>query len=405
MTNLTHASIIPLIGGETIGSERAFGHPPEFIMSYTPFMQHDAHILNWYDNSIPYFLIDQGQIPTGRVDVISSVCPCAGLSMMSHGYGDHNQNNKWLIETTEFVLSTMRPAVFWGENAPAFAGKIGHNIRENMRQIAESHGYSMSVYRTKSILHGLSQVRERSFYFFWRGDRVPVFGYFNRPYEKIEDTIFSARGNSLQEPINPKIPSRDDSYYKYVLEEIHGGITHRQFFDTLDPLKVGANDIISYIERIGVDYADLSKWFRTKGNDKEADKCLTKKAKLESGKNIMRRGTVIPKDHIGAFVGHYPTMLTHPREDRYITYREAMTIMGLPQNFELLNPKKNANHICQNVPVQTAQDMAEEVVAVLEGKREWIDAKYVFQRNHDQSVIVGSRGKVESTPSLESYIS
>lgn len=77
-------------------------------------------------------------------------------------------------------------------------------------------------------------------------------------------------------------------------------------------------------------------------------------------------------------------MLTHPIHDRYITYREAMTIMGLPNDFELLEPKKSANHICQNVPVQTAQDMATEVREYLLGNRETINSTLTFQYNHNQ---------------------
>jgi hypothetical protein len=98
----------------------------------------------------------------------------------------------------------------------------------------------------------------------------------------------------------------------------------------------------------------------------------------------MRRLTTVPKDYIGAFVGHYPLMLTHPYEDRYITYREAMSIMGLPHDFELLNPKANLNHICQNVPVGTAADMAFEIKEYLEGRRDTVDAtdRILLQYNH-----------------------
>ena len=98
----------------------------------------------------------------------------------------------------------------------------------------------------------------------------------------------------------------------------------------------------------------------------------------------MRRGVVVPKDYIGAFVGHYPTMLTHPVEDRFITFREGLAIMGHPDNFELLDPHSSSNHICQNVPVQTAEDMATEIKAALEGEREWVDIPLVFQYNHRQ---------------------
>jgi site-specific DNA-cytosine methylase len=126
---MKHASIVPLIGGETIASEKVFGSRPEYIMSYTPFYNNDRHLLNYYDNEVPYYVIDKGALPTQKVDVVSSVCPCAGLSMLSQGYGDHNENNKWMLETTRFVLGDMQPTVLWGENAPGLAGKIGRNVR------------------------------------------------------------------------------------------------------------------------------------------------------------------------------------------------------------------------------------------------------------------------------------
>ena len=72
-------------------------------------------------------------------------------------------------------------------------------------------------------------------------------------------------------------------------------------------------------------------------------------------------------------------------EDRYITYREALTIMGMPSDYELLDPKKSVNHICQNVPVQTAEDMATEVKEALEGNRNWLDSTYIFQNNNNNS--------------------
>jgi len=81
-------------------------------------------------------------------------------------------------------------------------------------------------------------------------------------------------------------------------------------------------------------------------------------------------------------------MVTHPIEDRFITYREAMTIMGMPDNFELLEPRKSVNHICQNVPVQTATDIATEVLAYINNERELIDTPFLFQYNHNQKHVI-----------------
>ena len=115
MSEFTHASIVPLIGGETIGSHRAFGAPPIHFMSYEAFEGNDKHILNYYNNEIPYHVLDAGSnIPEQKADVVSSVCPCAGLSMMSHGYGDDNDNNKWMIETANLILGDYQPKMFLG---------------------------------------------------------------------------------------------------------------------------------------------------------------------------------------------------------------------------------------------------------------------------------------------------
>lgn len=386
---MKHASIIPLIGGEAIGSERAFGSRPEYLLSYEAFAANDSHLVNWYGGEVPYLLVDKGAKAPYKVDVMSTVCPCAGLSQMSHGFGDHNPNNQWMPKTTEYVLSDLQPTVLWGENAPGFAGKIGKNVRTELKAIGKKHGYTMSVYRTRSLLHGVPQVRERAFYFFWKGDKTPVFNFFNEPWKPIEDTIRDERANFQAEVINKKIPS-EDPYYRYVLEVIRGGISHREHCATVEATATRGADMLTYIETHGHDYRKhVAPWMKANGFEREVEKCYRRQDKLDAGGSVMRRGVIVPKDRIGAFVGHYPTSLTHPDQDRFITYREAMTIMGLPSDFELLNPKKSFNHICQNVPVKTAQDMASEVKASLEGKRDWIKTDYLFQQNHQQKTVEG----------------
>ena len=379
----SHASIVPLIGGESIGATRAHGQEPDYFLSYKAFEANDSHIKNYYKD-VPYYVLDEGGKAPHKVDVIHTVCPCAGLSTLSAGFGDDNENNKWMIETANYVLGDLQPRVFWGENAPGFAGKIGKNVREQLRGIGKKNGYTMSVYRTKSLLHGLPQVRERSFYFFWKDTKVPMMNWYKRPYTPIEDLIMNVKSNFQTEVINKKKPT-DNPYYRYLLEELHGGITHEEFAKLQDPESVRNSTVLTHIER-QKNYLEVAEWMEENGYDREVEKCKYRHEKLKAGGSIMRRTTIVPRDHIGAFVGHYPNSLAHPVEDRYINYREAMAIMGLPEDFELLNPKKSVNHICQNVPVQTATDMATEVVAYLNGERKMVDTDYIVQYNHNHKV-------------------
>jgi len=55
--------------------------------------------------------------------------------------------------------------------------------------------------------------------------------------------------------------------------------------------------------------------------------------------------------------------------------------MKMPDDFQLLGGKKNANMICQNVPVCTARHMAENVKAYLDGSLDMVEAEYIRQDN------------------------
>ncbi len=399
---IKHATIVPLIGGLSIGQDVAFGQKTDHLISWSAFEANDSHLRNWYkEDNIPYYVLNKGEKPTERADVVGSVCPCSGLSQLSFAHGTHNPNNQWLIKATSYMLEEYRPTVFWGENAPGLAGKIGKDIRAQMYAIGRNNGYTMSLYRTKSLLHGSPQVRERSFFFFWKGNDVPLLNYYNKPRVRIEDVIRGAKGNFQTEPINKANPT-DNPYYSFILNVIHGGIDHKTFAREHMFIRGSGNlDVQSYIESQGYTYDVVADWMAKNGYEKEVKKCLYKFEKLKTGKNIMRRSVMVPNDYIGAFVSHYPLMLTHPDEERFISYREAMTIMGLPENFELLKPRASVNHICQNVPVQTATDMAVEIREALAGNRPRINASLLFQYNHAQKYEVAET----TTSTVDSFFS
>jgi site-specific DNA-cytosine methylase len=405
------ASIVPLIGGETIAMEKVFEKKPAYMMTYNGFEGNDQHIVEHYNNQqpdpekpgyVPYYILEnkhkngfiwhgqqQGEGPEGEkngryVDVVNTICPCAGLSSLNVAPSGEAEVNDYMAKTAKYVLENIGPKVLWGENAPRLATKLGEPVVKKLRAIAKENGYTFSLYKTKSLLHGLSQVRDRSFYFFWKGDAVPMFDWYDRPNEKIEDTIRNVKrdpADPMSALANTKTPSKDDLYYRYVLEVLHNGMKHSDFVKTI---KKSCN-IQDYIEKHS-DYRQLAKWLEGLGETKAKDKAIRNAEKLESGGNIMRRTSEIPADYIGAFVGHMPLSLTHPDEDRYLTYRECMEIMKLPSDFNIINPKKNLNHLCQNVPVTTAMDMAYNIRRFLFGRSEMIYDDFVVQCNKSHSI-------------------
>lgn len=385
---MNYASIVPLIGGETIAMQNVFGKKPEYILSYEAFANNDKHLLEHYGGNVPYQLLDGdgvSQLNADRVDVVNTVCPCAGLSSLSPSSASDSVTNDWMLHTSKLVLESVQPKVFWGENAPRLASKMGSPVVERLRQVARENGYTFSIYKTKSILHGLSQVRDRTFYFFWKGDSVPVFPYIKRDHEKIEETIRSVKRDP-KDPMsqvltNSRVPS-ENPFYRYVLQEIEGGITHQEFAAKIEK----TTNPLDYIESHKITYLEVGKWMKAHGYEREEAKCKRMYEKLASGGNIMRKNTEIPKDYIGAFVGHMPTSLTHPDEDRYLTIRECLSIMKMPEDFQLQGGLSNLNHICQNVPVSTAMDMATSIQQHLDGKLDTIETDFLVQDNKSQTL-------------------
>lgn len=393
----SYASIVPLIGGETIAMENVFGSRPEYILSYTDFKANDSQLLHYYNHTVPYILLDEGGLAPSKVDVVNTVCPCAGLSSLSPSSSSDSTTNDWMVKSAEYVLESIQPRVFWGENAPRLASKMGKPVVAKLRGLAKSYGYTFSIYKTKSILHGLSQIRDRTFYFFWKGNVVPVFEYYNRPYVRIEDQIRSSATNELDsmfEQLNNTSTPSKDPLYRFVLEEIEGGITHSEYVNKT----VKTHNPFDAIEKAKIKYSTVAKWLKQEGYERPAAKAQRIHEKLESGGNIMRKGVEIGKDYIGAFVGHNPTSLTHPDIDRFINTREALDIMKMPKDFELQGGIKNLNMICQNVPVTTAMDMAENVKKFLGGELPTLEADFIIQDNKTRKM------EAETKPStLEAF--
>ena len=64
-----------------------------------------------------------------------------------------------------------------------------------------------------------------------------MFDWYNRPNERIEDTIRSVKRDPtdpMSALANTKTPSKDDLYYRYVLEVLHNGMKHKDFVATLE---------------------------------------------------------------------------------------------------------------------------------------------------------------------------
>lgn len=359
-------TIIPLIGGMPVANKQTTGEDPTFLLSYEPFASNDSHCVNYFKES-PYLVIDEHNKLSGNydslfsnVDFVTSCAPCAGLSMLnSVSSGESNFKrgadaiqNDWLYKSAEFVLDNIKPLVYWGENAPNLYTSAGKSVLEKLTLIANERGYTFSIMKTDTYLHGIPQHRQRTFYFMWKGQVSPILNYFESKTPHIIDYL-----NLIPIEVN------DES--KLMFNDLHkSGWWQWAKSRELDVRKIEEQSIKEhvFVNNLWDDVISFTDENNPLGDKKELvylkKICTNAKKKLEEGKEYWDESPKIVKDRINALISK--NLYVHPLKDRYLTQREAMWLMGLPHDFNLVN--SNQFQITQNVPVKTASDWTSEVV-------------------------------------------
>jgi len=333
-----------------------------------------------------------------NVDYINSVCPCAGLSLLNSASGSSASRgsdavqNKWMYDSSNYILENVKPKVLWGENAPGLFTKMGEGVVKRLREIGEQHGYSFSLIKTNTELHGIPQRRMRTFYFFWNTPTVPMLNwkfreksslldYLNKiPESATLQDMFMVNGN-VTEHFRP---------YEFVLEK--EGLTHFEFSK-----KIKKGTISQYLEKNEL-VDECIEWLKEKyPNEGFSNKKSTKtfidmlehqKAKVADGKGYWDASPHFFHDSFSALIGRNMFNGVHPVEDRYLNVREMLHLMGMPHDydFEISDPR-HVNHIAQNVPVRTAQDMADEVKNFCLGNAKMTNFSFMKQDNTKQKII------------------
>jgi len=388
---LKWGAIVPLIGGEVIASKQVTGQDPDFFLTYTPFAENERNITNYLPH-VPYHQLDTNNMggfdvsKNRDVDFVQTLCPCAGLSLLSSGSEEHRATmNEWMLKTARFVTGEVKPKVFWGENAPGLYTTKGTQVRQQLREIGEANGYSFSVYMTNTKYHGIPQSRKRSFYFFWKDSSAPIFENFRKPTKNFKDYIKEVKPTDLHQGPEDIKYARDhlltNPYVMFLQDKFKGnGITDmREYLNVKHSKDSSGFTLLTYLLRTE-QLEEARDWFQTQGIDKyfrEATRVLKKVATTggfwDGSFPIYR-----PEGLFNTLISR-TLYAIHPVEDRTLTTRECMHLMGLPADFELVTGVQN--HICQNVPVTTASDMTREVLAFLDGKRELSGARYLLQNN------------------------
>jgi len=245
---------------------------------------------------------------------------------------------------------------------------MGEEFAERINGLAQKHDYTMSLVKTSTIKHGVPQERTRSFFFLWKGKKVPLLQPINKTYKPFHK--FIKEGEFAPSPlVNTKStkPS-EDPLWQFIQEKYRGSTTQ----DILSI--VAAKKMVSVWEVIynsgWLDEACVA--VRDERTNRWLNYTREKKA---AGKNIMDGSMKLAWHRTQSLMWKTLPVLAHPYEDRWLNTSEALGLMGFPYEFnaKVQVDSKNSNVICQNVPATTAADWIREIAAALDGDREWIE--------------------------------
>lgn len=407
MSQITYGSIVPLIGGENLGiMESLDGQLPNWLLSYSPFQQNDRHLVEhlrkkkgWNGD---YVLLDENKdYQTSRVDVVNTVCPCAGLSSLSPTSSADSVVNEWLYTTAKYVLDKVKPQVFWGENAPRLYSKSGEPVVNKLHQIGLEYGYTLNLYQTSSMFHGIPQLRPRTFYFFTKGTKTaPVFRYIRREHDPIENLLTTEKRDDdpMDKLINHASNPYNDAWLNYCFKMTETSSIY-ELFEHIDKT---INCLVTVVQSKEHSLTDVAEWMDENNYRPSYSKRARHiKFKRDQNKNYWGYGLTIPKNSMGSFINFYTYNLINPLRDSFITFRDGLRIMKHPDDFDMAidddkERPSEPNHMCQNVPVTTARDMMDFVVEYLNGETEVVHSTLVKQSNFKMTQF--------SVASLEEFI-
>ena len=389
-------TIIPLLGGMAIGAAKAAGSLPLFNLSYKQFKNNESDYHKYWPE-VPNFTLDTlEKFPSHQfqnIDFVIACCPCNGLSTLnSTSRGPQNPANRWIFITADFVLGNLKPKVFWGENAPGLFLNLGKALVPELRQLGARYGYSFSMMKTNTLLHGLPQHRVRTFYFFWRSTTTPKMKYIKKSSPHLHEYLkLIPSFASLQDvPVTDGSISERFTPYKYVLEMENA--THQEFVRKI--AKDYPVTITQYLHRQGLIEKCIiwlqknhprSTW--TKTGKTFISYLLHVRKKLGKNCGYWDMSPKIFPHYCTAVVSKNVKFAVHPTTNRFLNVREILHLMGMPGDFQLSNPRKHWNHVCQNVPVDTAKDWTEEVIKFCYGKYTKTSFTFLKQDNCAKKIV------------------
>lgn len=414
------AVIQPLIGGMAIGAHQAIGTLPEFIMSYSSLKTaNDSHILNYWP-TVPYISLESDNsfstiedetlfnTLNRNIDIVVGVPICTGLSTTvlvidsvvnadrSQSYrAEHSEKNDNMLNVTDIVLDKIKPKVFVFENAVALFTNVGKPVANKLKKVSSKYEYSLELYRTNTLLHGIPQNRKRTFAYFIRNDdatkKVYSLNFHKADTQPILD-FFDSFPTIDNDKLDYEWPAYDYTRSKKIFFDYLQHKFGDNWADVVQPDKDKLVHVfVKFLPEHNLlqDFIQYAREHNAPNLQVLEHKVQRLEMKLDKDLGSYDYGPVIPKrDHISVVVYRTLDFCNKQNSERGYSIRECMRLMGMPDDFVLLGDIKGKHylsHIGQNVPVCTAKDIVLNAVEIVMNRAEVVsDCEYAKIDNINQ---------------------
>jgi len=345
-----------------------------YFFSFTPFMKNELHVpYNYPQYKITYldedeklttknsiddyqsYIENNGIQPT---DLVCCVPPCGGLSLLNTGNrGADAPQNDWIYECVKWFIA-QKSKVLVLENAPGLVSDTGAPVLQNIKNIC-GKDYKVHAIKTSTIHHGLPQDRVRTLLFVYKRNNHVILNGVNRPFELLEQFLkrpekYSNKNNHVTIETNYSKMIFEFIVEKGLIEEFREIAKNKTFY--MKPFWP------VMIERYKIDNQYFNGYDKLKG---EADYKLKK---LSVGKGYWDSSPLFVKGKTNAVISKNTFRTLHPKFYRYLSVREFMDLMGMPDQFQLFDGLKSYNHIAQAVPVNTAADGIRWAIKIIDNE-------------------------------------
>lgn len=384
--------LIPLVGPFVMGVDQLqqeFDIDEKYIFSFEPFANNQQHIEanfpnkkitylpeeiladysqpGWEDNkSYVDYIKDNNVQPT---DLLLAVPPCAGLSMLNTGNrGAGCAANRWMYETVKWHVAQDNKVLLL-ENAPGLVGKEGVKVLREIERILTVLGvrdeYKIHCTKTNTMQHGLPQNRSRTFLYVYKSKEFKIFKNIKNESKTLEEYFKEKNRPEELEPgtnhvvLTPSFASEPLQYLdKYKLWEEARNEVDGYGNKTISKM------LLRHFEEFPDRFESFPKLTRILNHFNE---------KLSRDLGYWDSNPMIAKGKTNAVIAKNAFNIIHPTYNRVLSVRELMDLMGYPDDFVLQGDvKKNFNHICQSLPVNTGKDHIRWAQGIINN-----DAKYV----------------------------